>query len=461
MNSAGLRKRATCLVSVLLLASLLLVACGGDDDASDGVAGDEPTATVESTASVPNGDENTSSEQEPTGVRTSEATTTPASANAIGETQTSDGLDLTLTGVEASAAETGISFELELPPFAVSSDRASLFGGFMPEDILLENVSLLDPDSTFFSIDRPHRPGDEQFQFTLVLGPVDDPEQPVSVTFAEIPLLKNNDFVRFSGPWKFRIPPELLNGEPAGNPQSVGETVEQDGVAVTVDQAQRGSNGLAVHYTVESNRERPMMPFGLGVHLILPGQPPVKPLRANPVDGGGSNPLQPGQSRQYVAEFELPENAPEEAEVKFGPYVTGNGTESSVTVQDPLGEWSTEPVTINGERIAVTEVQREDGGPLIVTVANQEPVSLASVLFHGIIESHVTVTDGQGREYSLASSSSGTRYGEDQSELAAGESTFTIEVADVDPSTVEQLTITVSQSSLLLRGPYAFDITLP
>ena len=114
---------------------------------------------------------------------------------------------------------------------------------------------------------------------------------------------------------------------------------------------------------------------------------------------------------------------------------------------------------IDGEWLRVSQVEYDAGRrQLVIIVVNTEPVKTASVLFLGVDASHsIVAVDQDGRQYQYQSESTGMRR---ESDTVLGAGTSTVEFDGIDDS-VQQLTLTVSHSGILLRGPWSVPLQLP
>jgi len=130
-----------------------------------------------------------------------------------------------------------------------------------------------------------------------------------------------------------------------------------------------------------------------------------------------------------------------------------NDTPSEIETSNPLGEWSSTPLLMHGERLAVTGVEQVDEGLyLTVLISNLEQESDATVLFLGIDAPEVSVTDEAGRSYTVESASTGMRRTPGSS-MAAGDST--IRIAGPIDTNSRSLTILPERSATLWQGTSA------
>lgn len=374
----------------------------------------------------------------------------------IGETKHSNGIALTLQSVIASGVATDLEFSLQLPDEATSSKRASILGPIFLDQLELSGVQPL-PGGIFIKLD-PHQPGDTTVHFNVILGPVLDPTSPVQVGIRELSVELDNETITLDGPWEYDLPSyPFIRDQPSAMTVPQVEAI-QAGVSVSVDRVESRPSGLHIYYTVHNQRQQSAIPVNNEVTLVFADGTRSQPGMMQPLKSDQAS-IPGGGDVAFVTVFPplKSEISGTAASLEFGPLLVSEAMETSLVIHNPTGAWSAEDVSVNGERFTVADVSQTPDGVLAVTVTNQEPIADANVLFLAVGGANITAFDDQGRDLACIGAGTGMRR-DSGGELGTGDST--ILVGSVD-DTVTSLTITVDQSSIMLRGPWELAVTLP
>jgi hypothetical protein len=147
--------------------------------------------------------------------RPAAAPTVAASPTSAVQAETKSDLTMTLLSVAATTDGTQIDFEVTLPDFAAASSREDVLGPIAP-GIHLQLEGFQDRPDQFSVSTHPRIAGSDIFPFSLNLPPVVDFNQPVTVTFTELPFYTNPGQTFVPGPWTFIITPEMLRSPTSG-----------------------------------------------------------------------------------------------------------------------------------------------------------------------------------------------------------------------------------------------------
>jgi hypothetical protein len=264
------------------------------------------------------------------------------------------------------------------------------------------------------------------------------------------------------GPWQFTLAPRLFDiNRPTGTHLARGKAVSA-GITVSVDRVENRPSGLAVYYTITSALSHEVKPVTPTVRLAFEdgSYSPSEPMQfvGSPVTNTNSSSgmaiITSAHPVSFVSVFPPLAKAAENAQLEVGDFLTTTGSSASIVIHQPFGKWYAAPETIDGETMAVQDVNY-DGDALRITVENMEPISRADIMFLGVGVDSITATDGQGNNYRAVWSTTGTRQQRD--ELGAGSSIIGFEGIN---SNVDQLSVTVPHSSKLIRGDWAVGIPL-
>lgn len=371
--------------------------------------------------------------------------------------QTVDDVTLTLDSVSATSTRTELNFTLTLPDEIAESETVD---PLLPLTInnRLETTNLTNTDDGAYVSAEPHQPGDALHDFTLHHGPVSDRSQPVTVQINELAFFTSNEALTVTGPWEYTIPTAMVAVDDPLGELVVDEQRESDGVQLTLESLENRTDGLQVHYSITSNRDQPVTLAQPIARLVFADGSIAHPVDVQS-DGLDGMSVPPGATVQVTEIFEQVDQSGADAEVLFKPFLIKTNQSASITINDPFDDWSSEPVTINGEQLAVTDVAFDNQqGLLSVEVSNITDVAKGTVMFLGVgAVDNITVTDGNGNEYPYLTASTGlTREG---TAFGPGASTFAFD--QVPQGEVDELTITVPYSSALIRGAWSFDVTIP
>lgn len=373
--------------------------------------------------------------------------------------QTANSVTLTLESVLTAATGTEVAFTLELPDWAAASSVPQILGPISPGEDLRFSGFGPRADGVFLRL-KPHVAGEAVQQFVLFLGPITNLTQPPSITFTRLRLQGDgqSEPTMITGPWTFALTREVLEVDQVLGSHDIGAQITHDGITVAVDRIESRSSGLYLQFAVSSQRPEPIIPVDPAPRLVFEDGSSARPVAVGPVDQTSST-IGSGQTTHFLATFNPVRIRSAVARLEFGPFVTSNAAPSSIVIRNPFGAWSADPVTIGGEQFRVADVTyRPDDHALAIAVTNQEPVASASVLFLGVdAADSVVARDENGQEYHYSTASTGMRRQSDAA-LGAGRSTF--EFTGIEPS-VQQLTLTVDHSSIVVRGPWAVQFTLP
>lgn len=378
-------------------------------------------------------------------------------AHPVEMSQTVDGVTLTLDSVFATSTRTEINFTLNLPDEIAESETVDPLLPLTLDD-RLETTNLTSTDDGAYVSAEAHRPGDALHELTLHHGPVSDRSQPVTVQVNELAFFTSNEALTVTGPWEFTIPTAMVAVDDPLGDLIVNEQRESGGVQLTLESLENRTDGLQVHYSITSNRDQPVTLAQPIARLVFADGSIAHPVDVQS-DGLDGMSVSPGATVQMTEIFEQVDQAGVAAEVLFKPFLTNTNQSVSITINDPFGDWTSEPVTINGEQLAATDVAfEEEQGLLSVEVSNLDGVDQGTVMFLGVgaVEG-IVVTDGIGNEYPYLTASTGLT--QEGRAFGPGASTFAFD--QVPPGEVDELTIAVPYSSVLIRDDWSFDVMIP
>lgn len=379
-------------------------------------------------------------------------TATPAGER-VNIVKTENGIVLSLDSVKATELETQLTFTMSLPAIAVASSEPEVVGPLFPGDQLQLHGFSPRPSGLVMQM-KPHQAGETTLEFTLFVGSVLDPSEGASVIFLELPFAAGSGAHQvIQGPWEFALAPGLVAGNGPAMVSEVQRSSTSDGVAINVDRVTRSADGLFVHYSVTSTRSGPIEPAGTGAKLVFGDGSEATALHIESTEQAGVV-VTPGMEVSFIAAFPPVQEAGIDARVEFGPFVSSNDAPASITIRNPFGDWSADPLTIGDDRLEVKQVMyNAETDEWTAVVENTASISTSSIMFGGL-GAKATVTDSAGRSYQAVSGSTGMRKQPDGS-LGAGGTGFSFVGIDRSAS---DLTLTVEYSGVLLRGPWSVDL---
>lgn len=369
----------------------------------------------------------------------------------VGVERETDDAALRLDEVVVSSVGLEARFSFALPAqFIPSSDSNLLAPMFLDQQIEIANATS-DKDGLSIRV-RPHQPGDTMQQFGLMLTHPVIPTDPIRITFNDILLDAPDGPFQMNGPWVFDLTPDMLGEEAAtasSSPMDVSTDINGK-ATMRVTLVERRGDMIQITFRVESDEMVELVAPEQTLQLKADNGIVYTPASIQPSDRTDAAGSTTGMS--WVASFtDVPTNV---ATANFlMTAVVINDSPSEIKISNPLGEWSSTPLLMRGERLAVTGVEQVDEGLyLTVVISNLEQESDATVLFLGIDAPEVSVTDDVGRRYTVESASTGMRRTPGSS-MAAGEST--IRIAGPIDSSARSLTILPERSATLWQGTSA------
>jgi len=353
--------------------------------------------------------------------------------------------------------QTDLVFTVSLPDEAVESHVPDVLGPIFPgNQIKLDGIA---PQASGLNLRmKPHQAGDRALTMTMTLGAVTDPARGATVSFTELPFgLDEGGPVVVSGPWEFPLESGLFADVAAASSVAIGKSATSDGLTIVVDRIISSDDGLFVDFSVTSDRTGATDRATNTVQLTFEDGSTVVATQTDQLDGDGGS-IQPGESNTFVATFPPLKETGLAAQISFGPFVSGVPETASIVINDPFGDWSSEPLMLHGERLAVSQVTVDEvTGELTAVVDNLEPVETATRIFGSPTGQLMTATDANGNlvmPVMGATALQGTK-GE---AIGAGEHGATF--SGIDPTT-QTLTLSTSQTGEYLAGPWVIDVQLP
>ncbi|MCO5178349.1 MAG: hypothetical protein M9890_15450 [Thermomicrobiales bacterium] len=380
-----------------------------------------------------------------------------SASSAAGIVRESDGVTIRLDNVDATQIQTELTFTVTLPDEAVESHVPDVLGPIFPGNQL--KLDGIEPQTSGLNIQmKPHQTGETSLTMTLTLGPVTDPAQGATVTFANLPFaLDEGGPVVVDGPWEFPLQPELFSAMKSTTSIALGKSVASQGLTITVDRVTNSDAGLFVNFTIASERTGATDRATNEVRLNLEDGSTIVATQIEQLDGDGGS-IQSNGSNTFVATFPPPKESDLSATVSFGPFSSGVPETALIVINDPFGDWSSEPLILHGERLEVTQVTIDEAtGELTALVENTEPVESATRMFGSPMGHLMTATDTDGNVFIPVMGATSLRKSEDGT-LGAGEHGAIF--AGIDPAT-PMLTLSSSQTGEFLDGPWEIDVQLP
>lgn len=368
--------------------------------------------------------------------------------------QLAGGVTVSLDAVDASPLDTRLFFTLTLPKQVVaSSNPQPLEPIFVGDQLHLNGIAPL-ADGVTLSV-RPHRENEPSMTIEMLLGPVTDAGQGAMVTFDRLQFTtRDASPLIVVGPWTFKLEPVVFAGLEDVQVSVVDTVSEFAGVDMHVERVLRDDSGLYVYFVIVPHAGASLDPAATRAKLIFPDGSLQMATQVEILQGvhgyeqGSPLPMAatfPPAVRSFDARFEI------------SGLVTDNGTPASVTVRNPFGDWSAEPITLGDDTLEVVAVQyNPETTEFTIGIENVSPAETATMMF-GAIETRATLTDASGREYPKSSGATGLRKLPD-GRLSAGSTAVTF--VDVNPETSE-VTVTVAASGVFLRGPWTVELQLP
>lgn len=369
----------------------------------------------------------------------------------------SGGVTITLDGVDTTQIQTELTFTMTLPEEAIESHVPDVLGPIFPGNQL--KLDGIEPQATGLNIRmKPHQAGESSLTMTLILGPVIDPAHGATVTFANLPFaLDEGGPVVVDGAWEFPLQPELFTDLESTTSVDIGKSTSSDGLTITVDRITNSDDGLFVDFTIASDRTGVTDRATNKVRLIFEDGSTIVATQTEQLDGDGGS-IQPNASSTFVATFPPLKESGLPATITFGPFTSGVPETTSIVINDPFGDWSSEPLILHGERLEVTKVTVDEvTGDLTAAVGNTEPAEEATRMFGSPMGQLMTATDADGNVFMPVMGATGLHKSEDGT-LSAGEHGATF--AGIDPTT-PMLTLSSPQTGEFLSGPWEIDVQLP
>lgn len=375
---------------------------------------------------------------------------------------TSSGIEISLDSFSLTPDQSDFDFTVQLPEQAIhSSDEAILDLPNTGTELLLTNVS--PHRSGTVGSSTIHQPGMISSTVRISLGPIIDPGQHVELTITRLTFNIRDDegsrLHQVDGEWKFRISSadvqESLKPRMA---RTVDRVLVEDGVGITIERMEKGSDGLTVYWSVSANQDT-LHPAGLGLHLIMEDGSMVEQTRMATISEVDW-PVPTGETARFSSTFPVVPASEERVTIAVDPFVVRLEASASAVIMNPLDEWSTDSFIAAGESFEVTRVVAfPDGNRILdIEISNTTPLPEATAMFMGVGTKSPRVHDETGREYPILSASTGMRRS-DNGEMGAGTTTLTIAIPDdADPS---RISIVSPEMGKLLRGPWTTEVQVP
>lgn len=373
----------------------------------------------------------------------------------VRQQQTANGITLSLESAVATAEETRLTFSLTLPQTVASSTESSVLGPIFAGNQLQASGIAVPPAGPTFVMDK-RQPGQGVQRFTLVLGAFSNPTVPARITFTQLPLSDGQARTTITGPWSFSIDPHLVGADRPGTTKQLGTKVTHSGVEVSVDRVESGADGFQVFYAVHSDQANLILPVDPKVRIRFADNSSTDPVPMQPVAKAQPE-VDPGETVDFVSIFPPLKQSTLNGQLEIGGFVTRTNTVTTLTIRDPFGKWTADPIGVGGERFAVSNVTHTADGTVAIKIDNQEPIDTANAMLLGVHAGSPTASDDHGHRYQADSASTGMRR---QSAESLGAGTTTMTFKGVDSSAME-LTVTVPGSGLLVRGSWSIDLVFP
>lgn len=372
----------------------------------------------------------------------------------VGLSQQAGGLTVSLDSVDASPLDTRLVFTLTLPEHVIESSNPQLLEPiFAGEQLHLDGIA---PPAAGLTLSvRPHRAGEPTLTIAMLLGPVADARKGATITIDKLPFTTSDTSpLTVIGPWTFRLEPALFAGLDNVQVTKINAVSEFAGVTMHVERVLRDDSGLYVYFDAVPDTGASLDTAAARAQLIFPDGSLQKATQVETLLSVLGT--EQGGPREMVATFP-PAVQAFDARFELSSLVADNGMPASVTIRNPFGDWSAEPITIGDDTLEVVAVQyNPESTEFTIGVENVSPAETATMMF-GAIETRATLTDASGHEYPKTSGATSLRKLPDGS-LSAGDTSVTF--IGVDPETSE-VAVTVAASGVFMRGPWAVDLQLP
>lgn len=353
--------------------------------------------------------------------------------------------------------QTDLVFTVTLPDEAVESHVPDVLGPIFPGNQLKLDGIAVQASGLNLRM-KPHQAGDRALTMTMTLGAVTDPARGATVSFTELPFgLDEGGPVVVSGPWEFPLESGLFADVAAASSVTIGKSAASDGLTIAVDRIISSDDGLFVVFSIASDRTGQTDDSTNTVQLVFEDGSTIAATQTDLLDGGPGR-IEPDATFTYVATFPPLKESGLAAQISFGPFVSGVPETASIVINDPFGDWSSEPLTLHGERLAVSQVTVDEvTGDLTAVVENIEPVETATRIFGWPTGQLMTATDANGNVSMAVMGATGLQ-GTKGEAIGAGEHGATF--SGIDPTT-PTLTLSTSQTAEYLDGPWVIDVQLP
>lgn len=368
----------------------------------------------------------------------------------------SSGIVVKLTSVESTDVATNLVFRIEdeHPNAPPSLDG---FEPPTPADVDLQGLTWSGPGmGSVKPMLAEASPAAPQpligYELTLLLGPVEDPNQPVVVTFRNLTFAQpstGRGMHQVAGEWRFMFTPAGLGSFPTSR-LPLGARLEAEGVVFHVDEIVVGPTDTRVVYRIDAPGASRVEPTGIVARL--PDGSFVHPSQIDVRDGAYHAtfpPFAPGSVVTISLSPPLVE-IPARAQIVFP--VDGGAARASHRELLPVNV----PATVAGERLLVTDIVLQEN-TFTIRVRNDTPGTEGRILLR-IPGSGATLTDDRGNRYLLVAATS--NFGKsDPVTMWADASSFTF-AGPIDPAAT-RLTLRVESYGRQLRGPWQMPIRMP
>jgi hypothetical protein len=284
-------------------------------------------------------------------------------------------------------------------------------------------------------------------------------DAPLVVTVDGLLLQRDGPNELIDGPWSFTVPVDQLEPDPVHAVVELNESVEAEGVEVTVNELRFSSDEILVLYTLSSE-----------LHLsddllleVLMELPDGAVIDGDDVEGGYTGPPRDWVGDHVSSLPPLPKGVAT-FKLRFGPYLTPiPGGVTTITLPDAAslatpGSYAVESATesVGGAPVLVADELAilEDGGVRIRMRPNPSSTGVMAPL----PRRDISAEDNLGNAYAYAGGgiSVGTKA---DGSIPQQEDLIRLE-GPIDPAAT-QLIVRVSNFAMLLTGPWEFHTDSP
>jgi hypothetical protein len=359
-----------------------------------------------------------------------------ASPAGMGEEVTSDGVAITLAEADYSATQTVLTF--------VIKDTKGSAG-----ERLTTTIAELSYDGLAMreAIHTEQRTGPNEVTRLVELGPVTDPDRPVTVTIEGLFLRGSRD-----GPWSFEFVPGAAAIDPAAEAVVLDRQVKAEDADIHLGRIQVGSSDVRAEYALSASSNLFLGDTGWAARMILPD---------GSWEGGIASQDDPGKKTgDLEVKFPpLPKDV-REFTIAFGPYLME--LPGPFIFDLPLAPEISElhgrhhldePLTLHDEVFEIEVIT--DDGTFDLAFSNVNPEGRSITVTPDVAP---RVIDDVGNSYQLRSSGTINPRGP----YGASEGgTFGLKFeGKLDPNATV-LTVRLSSLAQFVYGPWDVDVTLP